>query len=171
MVIPEFLIKHFRTNHAGETGAVYIYKGILKISKDPDIISFSRKHLKTESEHLELLNEILPSKEISKLIPLWKIMGFMTGYIPGLFGKNFIYATIFSVESFVEQHYQHQLNLIGDKKKYSKLSKLIKKLMHDEVEHKNEANEKIEKKNFIHRLWSLIVYRGSSLAVNVSKYI
>ena len=98
MKIPKFLIPHFRTNHAGETGAVFIYKGILSISKDSDIINFSKKHLQTESEHLEILNNILPPREISKLIPLWKIMGFLTGFIPGIFGKDFIYATIFSVE-------------------------------------------------------------------------
>ena len=70
MTIPKFLIPHFRTNHAGETGAVFIYKGILSISKDSEIIDFSKKHLQTESEHLEILNKILPSREISKLIPL-----------------------------------------------------------------------------------------------------
>ena len=171
MTIPKFLIPHFRTNHAGETGAVFIYKGILSISKDSDIINFSKKHLKTESEHLEILNKILPRREISKFIPLWKIMGFLTGFIPGIFGKNFIYATIFSVESFVEKHYQHQLDLIKDKKKFADLSNLINQLMHDEVEHKNEANQKIRKKNFLHKSWSNIVYNGSSLAVKISKYI
>lgn len=171
MTIPKFLIPHFRTNHAGETGAVFIYKGILSISKDSEIIDFSKKHLQTESEHLEILNKILPSREISKLIPLWKIMGFLTGFIPGIFGKDFIYATIFSVESFVEKHYQHQLDLIKDKKKFADLSNLINQLMHDEVEHKNEANQKIRKKNFLHKSWSNIVYNGSSLAVKISKYI
>ena len=171
MIIPKFLIPHFRTNHAGETGAVFIYKGILSISKDSDIINFSKKHLQTESEHLEILNNILPPREISKLIPLWKIMGFLTGFIPGIFGKDFIYATIFSVESFVEKHYQNQLDLIKGKKKFDELTNLINQLMHDEVEHKNEANQKIRKKNFLHKFWSNIVYKGSSLAVKISKYI
>ena len=33
MQIPKFMIPHLRTNHAGETGAVFIYKGIFNIFK------------------------------------------------------------------------------------------------------------------------------------------
>ena len=51
MNIPKYLIPHLRTDHAGETGAIYIYKGILFVSKNHDIIKFSKKHLKTELNH------------------------------------------------------------------------------------------------------------------------
>lgn len=66
--IPNFLIPYFRTNHAGETGAVFIYKGILSISKNKDIIAFSKRHLQTESNHLKIITEILPKKHQSKLV-------------------------------------------------------------------------------------------------------
>ena len=39
-LIPTFLIPHFRSNHAGEIGAVFIYKGILTVSKDPEVRDF-----------------------------------------------------------------------------------------------------------------------------------
>ena len=39
MIIPNFIIPDLRTDHAGETGAVFIYKGILLISKDREIIA------------------------------------------------------------------------------------------------------------------------------------
>ena len=57
--IPNFLIPHFRTNHAGETGAVFIYKGILLLSKDQDILDFSSEHLKTEQGHLNQIEKIV----------------------------------------------------------------------------------------------------------------
>ena len=60
MQIPKFMIPHLRTNHAGETGAVFIYKGILIFSRDKKLKIFAKNHLKTESEHLRLLNSILP---------------------------------------------------------------------------------------------------------------
>ena len=34
LFIPNYLLPHFRSNHAGETGAIYIYKGILAVSRD-----------------------------------------------------------------------------------------------------------------------------------------
>ena len=43
-LIPQYLLPHFRSNHAGETGAIYIYKGILAVSSDSGIRQFSRKH-------------------------------------------------------------------------------------------------------------------------------
>ena len=124
--IPYFLIPYFRTNHAGETGAVYIYKGILAVSKNKDIIAFSQRHLKTESNHLKIISEILPKNQQSKLIFLWKILGYVTGFLPALLNDKFVYATIYSVESFVEQHYQDQINLISEDKKYEEIKHLIK---------------------------------------------
>ena len=44
-----------RSDHAGEVGAVYIYKGILKIAKDPELVNFSKRHLATE-ESLSLIH-------------------------------------------------------------------------------------------------------------------
>ena len=169
--IPIFLVPFFRTNHAGETGAVFIYKGILKIAKDKEIVNFSKKHLITESDHLKIIEELLPKKYESKLINLWKFLGFVTGYLPSLLGKNFIYATIFAVESFEEKHYQEQIDLISNEKKYKDISNLISKLMHDEVEHKVEALEKMQKFNLAHKIWGRIVQLGSISAVKVSKIL
>ena len=63
MFIPNIIIPDLRTNHAGETGAVYIYKGILLVSKDKEVIEFSKNHLLTEKNHLELIENILPDNE------------------------------------------------------------------------------------------------------------
>ena len=46
------LAGEMRSNHAGETGAVWIYKGILALSFDAEIRSFAEHHLATEQEHL-----------------------------------------------------------------------------------------------------------------------
>ena len=63
MNIPHFIIPDLRTDHAGETGAVNIYKGILFVSKNKEIIKFAQSHLKTEKKHLELIEQILPNDE------------------------------------------------------------------------------------------------------------
>ena len=153
--IPQYLLPHFRSNHAGETGAIYIYKGILAVSRDSEIRQFSRKHLTTESQHLKLIEEVLEKKNVSKLITLWK----------------FVYATIYHVESFVEKHYQEQIDILSKKNSQIKLKKMITELMNDEISHKEESLINVSKLSFVHKIWGAIVTAGSKLAVGVSKKI
>ena len=101
MFIPNFIIPDLRTDHAGETGAVSIYNGILLVSKDKEVRKFANNHLLTEKKHLQLIDDILPEGKKSKLLFLWRFLGLLTGLIPALFGKKFIYVTIYFVESFV----------------------------------------------------------------------
>ena len=85
-------------------------------------------------------------------------------------GKKFVYATIFSVESFVESHYKEQIDLLKENK-YNDLKMLLNELMADEVHHKEEALEKIKELNFLHKIWGKLVKYGSISAVNISKLI
>ena len=126
--------------------------------------------MKTETHHLELIEKILDKNEHSRLIFLWKILGFLTGFIPALMGKKFVYATIFSVESFVESHYKEQIDLLKENK-YKDIKMLLNELMADEVHHKEEALEKIKELNFLHKIWGKLVKYGSISAVNISKLI
>ena len=170
-VIPSNLLPYFRSNHAGETGAVFIYKGIMAVSNDPKILKFSKKHLITETNHLNIIEQVLDKQHISKLIFFWKLAGFFTGFIPALLGKNFVYATIFYVESFVEKHYQEQLSLLSKDRKQIKLRSMISELMEDEISHKKESLSSVTNLNLIHRIWGKVVTIGSELAVNISKKI
>ena len=49
----------------------------------------------------------------------------LTGLIPALIGKKFIYVTIYFVESFIEKHYDEQI-LKHKKKNSLKLIQLLK---------------------------------------------
>ena len=73
MTLEPWLISDLRSDHAGETGAVAIYRGILAVSRDPAIVAFAQCHLTTELEHLALMNQLLPRKQRSKLLFLWKM--------------------------------------------------------------------------------------------------
>jgi ubiquinone biosynthesis monooxygenase Coq7 len=49
-----FIRAQLRASHAGETGAVWIYRGILLVNRlkhDPDIKTFAQHHLATEKDH------------------------------------------------------------------------------------------------------------------------
>jgi ubiquinone biosynthesis monooxygenase Coq7 len=52
----KFLEQELRSDHAGETGAIYIYKGIIAVAtlrQDIELLHFAKNHGATEAEHLQ----------------------------------------------------------------------------------------------------------------------
>ena len=169
----KLLESFLRSDHAGEVGAVYIYKGILSIAKDPVLVEFSKRHLETEKEHLRKIEEVLPASKRSKLVGIWKVAGYLLGFIPSLFGPRIVFATIEAVESFVEDHYEEQLKYLRAQDDPDQaLINLLQSCQDDEIEHKNEsAIKKRSTPGFLLNFWMKIVGWGSSSAVKVAKII
>ena len=169
----KLLESFLRSDHAGEVGAVYIYKGILSIAKDPALVEFSKRHLETEKEHLRKIEEVLPVSKRSKLVGIWKVAGYLLGFIPSLFGPRIVFATIEAVESFVEDHYEEQLKYLRAQNDPDQaLIDLLQSCQDDEIEQKNEsAIKKRSTPGFLLNFWMKIVGWGSSSAVKVAKII
>ena len=169
----KLLESFLRSDHAGEVGAVYIYKGILSIAKDPALVEFSKRHLETEKEHLRKIEEVLPASKRSKLVGIWKVAGYLLGFLPSLFGPRIVFATIEAVESFVEDHYEEQLKYLRAQNDPDQaLINLLQSCQDDEIEHKNEsAIKKRSTPGFLLNFWMKIVGWGSSSAVKVAKII
>ena len=169
------LEQELRSDHAGETGAVYIYKGIIavaKLRKDQELISFAKHHGATEAEHLKSIESILESKYRSRLLGPWRLAGWITGAIPALFGRKAVYATIDAVETFVEQHYQQQINYLEKQGGHELLLELLIRCQADEIAHKNEARSKASNTfPMILRLWCFLVSGGSAGAVLLARQI
>ena len=169
----KLLESFLRSDHAGEVGAVYIYRGILSIAKDPALVEFSKRHLETEKEHLRKIEEVLPVSKRSKLVGIWKVAGYLLGFLPSLFGPRIVFATIEAVESFVEDHYEEQLKYLRAQNDPDQaLIDLLQSCQDDEIEHKNEsAIKKKSTPGFLLNFWMKIVGWGSSSAVKVAKII
>jgi hypothetical protein len=100
------LLRELRSDHAGETGAVYIYKGIVAVAtwrKDEELLSFAKRHCITEADHLRQIEEWLPIQQRSWLLGPWRLAGWLTGALPAVFGRRSVYGTIAAVETFVDQ--------------------------------------------------------------------
>ncbi len=98
-----------RSDHAGELGAVNIYKGILWCARDPAVVAFANCHLEVESKHLASVESLLIPKHRSTFSPLWVVAGRALGLMAVVGGKTFLFSTIASVEEFVVEHYKQQL--------------------------------------------------------------
>ena len=106
---PRWLQQELRSDHAGEVGAVMIYRGVLASSRDSSVRQFAEAHLCTEQKHLKLMEDIVPAASRTRLLPVWRLMGWLTGALPALFGSRAVFATIEAVETFVDHHYEQQI--------------------------------------------------------------
>lgn len=170
--IPDWLVRELRSDHAGETGAVMIYRGILAVARDPGVRGFAARHRATEQGHLDLLNELLPPARRSALLPIWKVAGFLTGALPALFGPRAVHVTIDAVESFVDHHYQQQLDRLDAEGIQPEIRDLLATCQAEEIEHRDEARALAgTPPGLALRLWGSIVGSGSAAAVMAAKRI
>jgi ubiquinone biosynthesis monooxygenase Coq7 len=170
--LPAWLIGELRSDHAGETGAVMIYRGILAVSRDAGVRKFSERHKATEQGHLDLLEALLPPAQRSRLLPIWRIAGWLTGAIPALFGPRAVYATIDAVETFVDHHYQAQIDRLDAEAIHPDIRALLEHCRLEEVHHRDEAREmEHAPASSLLRVWTKLVGAGSAAAVSAARRI
>jgi ubiquinone biosynthesis monooxygenase Coq7 len=188
--LPLDLLRELRTDHAGETGAVMIYRGVLAVARDPAVRDFAAHHLETELRHLKLLEQVVPPRWRSRLLPLWRLAGWLTGALPALGGPRALYATIQSVETFVDRHYAAQVeridDLLGQKAAgeglqglrpggqlaLAELRHLLEECRRDEAAHRDDAASRWdETAGPLLGVWRHMVSGGSRAAVGVCRYL
>ena len=179
--LPATLIAELRTDHAGETGAVMIYRGILATARDDGVRRFSQRHLATEESHLAGIDPLLAPRDRSRLLPLWRAAGWLTGALPALAGPRAVYATIEAVETFVDQHYAEQIDSIEAldprriQPRLQALRALLQNCRADEVEHRDEAAALFATggppPSLALRIWVWSVGHGSSVAVKICRRV
>jgi ubiquinone biosynthesis monooxygenase Coq7 len=166
------LIGDLRSDHAGETGAVAIYLGILAVSRDPAVRQFALAHLATERDHLARLSALLPRDRRSILLPIWRVAGWLTGALPALVGPRAVYATIDAVETFVDHHYEMQVRKLPDDGPGGALRALLIACQADEVEHRDEARAAgAAATGMLTQAWKSLVGTGSALAVMAARRV
>ena len=170
--MPQWLQAELRSDHAGEYGAVMIYRGILAVSRDDLVRDFAARHVATERDHLQLMEETVPPAERTQLLPLWWLMGWLTGALPAIFGRQAVFATIEAVETFVDHHYRQQIDRLAAQERYESLRQLLLQCQADEVSHRDEAASLAGPSRWIlMRWWCAIVGAGSAAAVIAARRI
>ena len=163
------MCRDLRSDHAGETGAVEIYRGMTRAARSKAVVRFAEAHLATEIEHLALLDQWLPCRWKSRLLPAWRAAGWVLGYLGGFFGERFAYVTIAAVERFVVKHYGAQ---IPDAP--SPLREVLTDLQRDEQSHRNDALDRLVSRHGVSaasRAWSWLVGAGSAAAVLAARRV
>lgn len=169
------MVREMRSDHAGETGAVYIYKGITAVAhwrQDAELLAFAKQHGDTETEHLRLIEAWLPAYRPSRLLVPWRIAGWLTGALPALFGRRAVYGTIAAVETFVDVHYQQQIDHLQVHGGPEGLLPLLQRCQADEQHHRDEAAAlAAPHAPWPLRLWCAVVGSGSAAAVVLARRV
>ena len=164
-----------RVDHAGERGAVKIYEGqllalktICKDSKLEKIIEEMKVH---ELEHKNYFEAEIKKRDISptKLLPLWDLLGVGLGFGSTILGKKAAMLCTASVEEVIDEHYQNQINKLGEDEK--ELKKKIIKFREDELHHKDIAYENGASKDGLYSLLDKVIKTGSRIAITISEKI
>jgi 3-demethoxyubiquinol 3-hydroxylase len=173
--VPANMRGELRSDHAGEMGAVWIYYGVLAVARDAAVRAFARRHLATEQAHLSLITPLLPWPQRSRLLVPWRLAGFLTGALPALAGPRAVYGTVAAVETFVDHHYQQQLDridaLLGEQRSAAApLRALLARCQADECAHRDEAAAlQGSTAGLLLRGWCAAVGVGSGIAVALAR--
>ena len=101
-----------RIDHAGEYGAIRIYKGQLKaIIESRELIS---EMLEQEQEHLEYFEEEIRNRNTrpTLLMPFWHVFGYALGYLSAKAGTKYAMLCTEAVEGVIDKHYSSQYSKI-----------------------------------------------------------
>jgi len=166
------LVEELRSDHAGEAGAVQIYRGMLTVSRDPAVRRFAMAHIRTELRHLRFFERWLPQRHHSRLLPLWRGAGWLLGAGSALFGRRAAFRTVAAVETFVERHYLAQIRSIENEPELADLCRVLRDFCADEVAHRDDAAERAGGPDGLFaRTWSSLVGAGSVVGVWIARKV
>lgn len=194
---------------AGEIAAVNIYAGarrgfawhvrlfrvfgIFQSRNARSLIStaneFANTHMAAEAQHLKILELLLPDHMTTVLLGIWALAGYLIGFLPAFFGgPRAVYHTVDAVETFVEHHYQCQIDYLEkirhdvrldtttDAVTSLELIPLIQSIQADEMQHKDEAREALygnatEDYSISAKIWRSLVTCGCWLSAEIAKRV
>jgi ubiquinone biosynthesis monooxygenase Coq7 len=101
-----------RVDHAGETGAVEIYRGQLwALGPRSPLRATLEKMLEGEEEHLRTISRLVGERRArpTLLLPAWRLAGFALGAATALLGQRAALACTVAVETQISEHYNAQI--------------------------------------------------------------
>ena len=168
----EVLEEIIRVDHAGEYGATKIYSGQIAVFGKNSKLGKTIQHMADqEQEHIDKFNELILEHRVrpTALLPLWNVAGFALGASTALMGEKAAMACTVAVEKVIGEHYQEQLDLLGDD--HRDLKKTISKFRDDELEHHDIGIEHDAESAPGYKIMSKVIELGCKAAIAISKKI
>ena len=169
--VEKLLERLVRVDHAGEYGAVRIYRGQLAVLGKTDTGDVIREMADKEREHLETFNRMISDRRVrpTALMPVWHAAGYALGAATAMMGEKAAMACTAAVEEVIDEHYAKQAAALGDDE--AGLRATIQQFRADELEHRDTALEHDAEQTPGYEVLSAVIKRGSRLAIWLSERI
>lgn len=164
-----------RVDHAGEYGAVQIYRGqravfdaIPSKQRTADLL---REMEEGEAHHLETFDRLLAERHVrpTLLAPLWNAAGFGLGAATALMGEKAAMACTEAVEEIIEGHYADQAVELDGRE--PELAQSVRQFREDELGHKHTAEAEGAREAPGYGLLKSVIQAGCRVAIRLSERV
>lgn len=164
-----------RVDHAGEFGAVQIYRGQRAVFERSESKSHAARLIAEmeagEEEHLATFDRLIAERDVrpTLMAPVWRIAGFGLGAATALLGESAAHACTEAVEEVIEKHYASQsqaLDGVDDE-----LKELVDRFREEELAHRDTAVDQGAHSAPGYPVLSALIKFGCRAAIRISEKI
>lgn len=165
-----------RVDHAGEYGAIAIYRGQLAVFQrrpgSERIAGQLREMADQEAAHLAAFDGVLAKGRVrpTLLSPFWNAAGFALGAATALIGEKAAHACTEAVETVIGEHYRDQIEELEDAGE-TELADTLVRFRNDEIAHRDLAVEEGAREAPGYHLLSTLIQTGCRIAIRVAEKI
>lgn len=165
-----------RVDHAGEYGAVQIYRGqravFDRIEGKAHAARLIAEMEAGEQEHLKTFDRLIGERRVrpTAMAPLWRVAGFGLGAVTALMGEAAAHACTEAVEEVIEDHYARQSDRLRAGAD-PELKSLIDRFRADEIAHKQTAIDQGARHAPGYGVLSAVIKFGCRAAIAISEKV
>lgn len=139
-----------RVNHAGEYGAIRIYRAQIIIARSlwPDCVPVLAGMLADERRHLDIFHAAMPPRQSRpcRVMRFWSLGGWVLGFGTALLGRHGIWACTAAVEAAVHRHLEDQLRFLVERD--PPLHQAILDIQEEELAHLRHAEDRLDESSY-----------------------
>jgi len=164
-----------RVDHAGELGAVHIYRGqraVLNSARGRERTATQLAEMEGhEAEHLSRFDALLNERQVrpTLLAPVWRAAGFALGAGTALLGEKAAHACTEAVETVIEEHYAGQIAELATRD--PDLAAELTRFRDEELAHKDIAVSEGARDAPGYTLLSAVIRAGCRAAIKISEKV
>jgi len=172
---PRRVAEMLRVDHAGEYGAVAIYRGQQAVfgrsSATAPMAAQLAEMEAEEQKHLEAFDRLLVEREVrpTAMTPVWNVAGYGLGVVTALMGEKAAHACTEAVETVIEQHYDQQAQEIDAVE--PDLAATFREFREDELHHRDTAVQGGAKEAPGYPVLSRLIRAGCHAAIRITERI
>jgi len=169
------LAEMIRVDHAGEFGAVNIYRGQRAVFERIEGKSHAARLIAEmeagEQEHLKTFDRMIAERGVrpTLMAPIWRVAGFGLGAATALLGEKAAHACTEAVEEVIEEHYGRQSDDLAGVD--SELKRVVDRFRADEIAHKETAIDQGARGAPGYPILSAVIKFGCRAAIGISEKI